>query len=59
MRVENFDTRSAMIEETHENFLRLLVSLGGYCTVTGLTTPEREFPLISFIHLRLLRKKPF
>jgi hypothetical protein len=34
MRVENFDTRSAMIEETHENFLRLLVSLGGYCTVT-------------------------
>jgi hypothetical protein len=26
---------------------------------TGLTTPEREFPLISFIHLRLLRQKAF
>jgi hypothetical protein len=26
---------------------------------TGLATTEREFPPISFIHLRLLRKDPF
>ena len=34
MRVENFRTRSAMIEPKHEDFLKLLVCLGGYCTVT-------------------------
>ena len=26
---------------------------------TRVTTTEREFPLISFIHLRLLRETPF
>ena len=33
MTIEDFHTRSAMIEDKHELFLSLLVSLGGYCTV--------------------------
>jgi hypothetical protein len=33
MTIENFRTRAAMIESKHEDFLKLLVSLGGYCTV--------------------------
>ena len=33
MTVENYRTRSAMIVQKDEDFLKLLVSLGGYCTV--------------------------
>jgi hypothetical protein len=33
MTIQNFRTRSAMIEPKHEDFLKLLVSLGGYCAV--------------------------
>ena len=33
MTIEDFHTRSAVIEDKHELFLSLLVSLGGYCTV--------------------------
>jgi hypothetical protein len=33
MRAENFRRRSAMMDEKSEHFLKLLINLGGYCTV--------------------------